>query len=124
MARILIIDDDDDVRRMLVRGCSVQGHQVLDAPGGANALELLRQETLDLVITGIQGPRRDGIEIINLLREAGATAKVLAISGGGWDRSERKMLKDARELGVDRVLQKPFTLKELNTTIEEVLSDT
>jgi len=124
MARILIIDRNDAVRRMLVRACSVQGHHVLDAPYGAGALELLRKETLDLVITDIQLPHMDGIEIINLLRESGAAAKVLAISGGGWARSGGEVLKDARLLGADRILQKPFTLQELNTTIEEMLSDT
>lgn len=122
MARILIIDDDNAVRRMLVRACTVQGHRVLDAPSGAGALEFLRKETQDLVITNIQMPLMDGVEIIKLLRDTGATAKVLAISQGGWTRPGEEVLLDARLLGADRVLQKPFTLQELNTTIEEMLS--
>ncbi|MFH1765391.1 MAG: response regulator [Gemmatimonadota bacterium] len=124
MARILIIDDDNAVRRMLVRACSVQGHRVLDAPSWAGDIELLRKETLDLVITNIRMPHLDGIEIIKLLRDTGATAKVLAISPGGWTRPGEDVLLDARLLGADRVLQKPFTLQELNTTIEEMLSHT
>ncbi len=123
MARILVIDDDPAVRRTLARGCARAGHDVVEAADGKAAKSELDTELPDLVITDIYMPNMDGIEIINLLRKRKTGTKVLAISGGGLARSGNEVLTDAVLLGAHRILHKPFTLDELNSALDALLSD-
>jgi DNA-binding response OmpR family regulator len=123
MARIVVIEDDLELRRILVKGCAAAGHEVMEASNGARALELLAEKRVDLVITDIHMPTMDGIEVINLLRDAEAAPRILAISGGWRARPAREVLMDADLLGADRILKKPFTLKELRTYVDELLDD-
>lgn len=120
MARILVIDDEDQIRALLRRVLEKQGHEVLEAEHGAIALEVAEEGPLDLVITDIMMPEKDGLEVISALRRDTPDLKILAISGGGVLRS--KALHIANLLGAYGTLQKPFAIEALISKVNEALA--
>jgi DNA-binding response OmpR family regulator len=121
VSRILVIEDDDQTRRMLRQMMERAGHEVIDAPNGEVALELFRDAPADLVITDILMPERDGIETIRDFRREFPEVKIIAISGGGRD-GVMDFLPVARQLGACRTFNKPAGRQELLTAIDEELS--
>ncbi len=81
MARILVVDDDTAVRLLLRTVLERRGHSVVEAENGAEGLQYYRAAPTDLVITDIQMPVMDGLQMIKELRSAFPTAKIIAISG-------------------------------------------
>lgn len=121
MARILVVDDDDSVRRSLRKTLEFLGHEVEEAVDGRAALEAYRAHPADLVITDVYMPDTDGIEgTIRLLMEF-PDAKVIVMTGGGWVKRE-DMLADAKQLGASGSLPKPFTVEEVANTVRQVLA--
>ena len=120
MARILVIDDDEivaaTIRMMLESG----GHEVRQLEHGAQALDMLKQEAIDLVITDLLMPEQDGIEIIKQIGTLADAPPVLAISGGGVAGNEL-YLRAAGALGAADTLPKPFTSKSLLAKVELLL---
>jgi two-component system KDP operon response regulator KdpE len=121
MAHILVIDDDTKVRSALKKTLSAQGHDVSEAADGAAAVRLIEEESIDLVITDMHMPNMDGIEIVTYLREREDCPKILAISGGWSARAGEEVLLDAKLLGADQILPKPFTFQKLQHTVETLL---
>jgi len=119
MARILVVDDDPLIRRMLERTLSGAGHVVLCATQGQDALQVLGSESqVDLVITDIDVPEIDGLQIIAALRRDKNPIPILAISA----RSGRdSWLNMASAFGADRTLLKPFDLRQLLDTVHELV---
>lgn len=125
MATILIIDDDPLVRTTLRAMLQGAGHEVLEAEDGDDGLALFDAHRPALVITDIIMPRREGIEIILTLRRTAPAVRIIGISGGGakdHDNSGTEYLDMARKLGADRVLSKPFSAKELLSTVTELVA--
>ncbi len=120
MTRILIIEDDDLVRDYLVDVLRRAGYEVEAAADGRAGVELFRARAMDLVITDIIMPEKDGIETIMDLRRDNARLKVMAISGGGRTEPEN-YLNSARLLGADVTMKKPFSNKELLAAVSELL---
>lgn len=100
---------------------SAQGHEVTEAADGTAALRLLDAEPIDIVVTDMHMPNMDGIEIVTFLRERDDCPKILAISGGWSARAGEEVLLDAKLLGADEILSKPFTFQRLQQTIESLL---
>lgn len=121
-AKILVIDDDDLVRRTLETTLLRAGYEVVTAPEGERGLKLLESESPDVVITDILMPGKEGIETIIALRRSHAKLPVIAISGGGPSR-KMEYLHIARELGATKVLPKPFSNKDLLAAVAEALDD-
>jgi CheY-like chemotaxis protein len=122
MARILVIDDDGQVRGAIRRILERADHTVLDAADGETGIRVYRERPTDLVITDIFMPERDGIETIQQLRREFPGVKIIAISGG--DRTQTVDLrKDAELLGASRSLRKPFELTELLKAVSELLGE-
>jgi DNA-binding response OmpR family regulator len=121
MARILIIDDDDQFRGMLRQTLAREGHEVIEARDGGDGVACYRAAPADLVITDILMPEHEGLETIKQLRAEFPAVKIIAISGGGA-KGTFNFLKPARLLGAQRTLVKPFDLEELRLAIREVLS--
>ena len=117
MARVLVADDDAGVRRVLERALVRGGHEVTCAGGGAEALRSIEADTPDLVVTDINMPDVDGIELLIRVARRG-DVKVIAISGGGAVPAD-ELLEDARLLGAVDILAKPF---ELDVLLERVAS--
>ena len=122
MARIIVIDDQEPIRRIVRRALEQEGHEVLDASEGEMGMRLLERHAADVVITDIFMPGQDGILTLRQIRKQFPAVKVIVISGG--DSSGLLDLRhDAELLGAVRTLQKPFTAAELVQTVREVLSD-
>lgn len=121
MASILIIDDDDAVRRMLRTVLDRAGHHVLEARDGAEGMRLYaRADAVDLVITDLYMPGQDGIETIQLLRDQPGDCRILAISGGGAVGAAGP-LRDAELFGADAALEKPFDRDDLLSAVDGLL---
>jgi YesN/AraC family two-component response regulator len=120
MARILIIDDELQIREMLTQMIEREGHEVLSADNGKTGIRLNRDFMADVVITDIFMPEKEGIETIMELRAGNPAVKIIAISGGG-SKGQVDYLKIAKSLGATRALSKPVKRKDLMTTIDELL---
>ncbi len=121
MTRILIIEDDELVRNYLVDVLKRAGYEVRAAADGKEGVDLFHKQSMDLVITDIIMPEKDGIETIMDLRRENTGLKVIAISGGGRSEPEN-YLHSARLLGADLTMKKPFTNKELLSAVNDLLN--
>src|SRR5512144_2530850 len=79
--RVLVVDDQDDVRRMLLRMLGVSNHETLAASSARDALELARQHPFDLVVSDVQMPGMDGVDLLRALHELDPDLPVLLLSG-------------------------------------------
>jgi DNA-binding NtrC family response regulator len=122
MAKILIIDDQPEVRDILRRSLEIAGHAVTEASNGSHGIEAYRRERADVVITDILMPDRDGMELIASLRRVDPGARILAISGGG-SKGRVDYLGMATILGAKATLNKPFTPKQVVDKVAGLLQD-
>jgi DNA-binding response OmpR family regulator len=118
LARILIIEDTQEEREMLQEMLGTQGHDVVVAPNGEEGLAVYREEPVDLVITDIIMPKKDGVETIRELRREDPDIKVIAITGA---RGTFNRLPAAEYVGAHRTLMKPFMMSELLDAVREEL---
>src|SRR3954463_2616213 len=107
MPRVLIIDDEESLRRMLRTMLERAGHTVLDAPDGREGMALWHRETTDVVVTDLFMPEMDGIHVLLEMKHVARKPKLIVMSGGG-DRGLLDWRAEALALGADRVLMKPF----------------
>ena len=120
MAVLLVIDDDEGMRKLMVRTLRDSKHRVLEAENGREGLKIMDEHAPDLVITDILMPQKEGIETIREVQERAPATKIIAISGGGV--SQNLMFLDvARAFGAHAVLAKPFRPAELVETVAQVL---
>ncbi len=119
MARILIIEDDPDMRQLLAEVVIAAGHEVYLASNGAEGLQLVQEKSLDLLVTDMVMPEKDGLDVLLELHSRKPRLKTIAISG---TPPQWTVLESARELGAGKTLTKPFTPKELIHLIDSVLA--
>ncbi len=122
MARILIIDDDELVRTSVSRLLQAKGHDVDVADNGVAGVKRFRDDPVDLVITDIFLPKKDGLAIIQELKRDFPEVKILAFSGGGLVDHE-SVLQSAKGLGADHCLPKPVKSVDLFATIKQLFDD-
>jgi len=122
MARILVIDDDEQVLDMLYESLTREGYDVLRASNGEQGLRLYRQEHVDLIITDIIMPEKEGIETIIELRQDFPDVKIIAMSGGGRIGT-KDYLHLAKIFGVQRTFTKPVAREQLLDAITELLEE-
>src|SRR2546430_2244993 len=97
-ARVLVVDDESGIRSAVAKCLAHEGHEVVEAGDGASALQLLRDETFDIVITDLYMPSMDGMELIIRLEQMLSRPVVIAISGGGFVNAD-ELLHTAERLG-------------------------
>ena len=119
--RILVIEDDDQTRHMLAEMMRRAGYEVLEAPDGRVGVELFRTERVDLVITDILMPEKDGLETIRDMKRESPDVRIIAISGGGRT-GLLDFLPVARRLGANRTFAKPTDRRELLSAVAEELA--
>jgi len=121
MARILVVDDEAELRTLLRKVLIRRGHEVIEAENGAIAIAMVEKgEKLDMIITDIFMPETDGIEVLRRLRAGHPDLKIVVMSGGG-NRVSRGYLPVAASLGADYVIEKPFDLSAVGDQIENLL---
>ena len=115
---ILVVDDDSSVRATISHALSALGYTVREAPDGPTALEIIREETLSLVILDYMMPGMDGAEVA---REIGAIEPELPIIFSTGHAALRALRSAA---GEDvQILEKPFTLDELDALVSERVAE-
>jgi DNA-binding response OmpR family regulator len=120
MSRILIIDDESSLRQVLRIMLERVGHTVFDAPDGREGMALWHREPIDIVVTDIFMPHKDGIQVLMEMKKVATKPKIIAMSGGG-QKGLLDWRANALALGADRVLVKPFDQQTLLLTVQEVL---
>lgn len=120
MAKVLVIDDNPDVRNVITRILRNAGHDVLQAGNGIAGVDAVMEDHVELVITDLFMPDQEGIETIQQIREIDSVMPIIAISGSGGD--EDSPLYDARLMGANLTIEKPFSVDVLLTGVEELLS--
>jgi CheY-like chemotaxis protein len=118
MTTILIAEDDPLLRRMLADALSARGVRVVEAANGEEAVHAALERRPDLAILDLVMPTMDGLEAIKFLRAECPGLKIVALSGGGRNRS-LDILKLADRLGADACLAKPFTPRQLMQLLTE-----
>ena len=117
MKRVLVIDDNDDFRKLALRWFQIHGIEAEGASDGAKGLEVQRSRPATVIVTDIFMPEKDGIETIRELRREFPKAKIIAVTG-------HESLTDydafARELGASKTFKKPFKLDDLLAAVNEL----
>ncbi len=116
--KILLAEDDNDMRRFLVKALEKAGYKVLSFDNGASAYDRLREEPFSLLLTDIVMPEMDGIELARRATELDPDLKVMFITGFAAValNPDSKAPKDAK------VLSKPFHLRELVDEVNKLLA--
>lgn len=120
MLRILIIDDEDQFRSMLRQVLERASYEVVEAQDGNEGIQRCREAPMDLIITDILMPGKEGLETIMDLRREFPQVKIIAISGGGRT-GDLNFLELAKRLGAQGTLQKPCGQEELLDAVQEIL---
>jgi len=123
MARILIIDDEPQIRSMLKLMLERDGYEVVEAPDGVEGIRVYRQNPADLIITDLIMPNKDGIGMIIDLKKEFPEVKIIAMSGGGLNKPDG-YLKGAKKLGASCTLTKPIDREEILRVVAAILKNT
>ncbi len=121
MAKILVIDDEPSLRKILRHTLERAGHEVIEASDGNVGTRIYRTEKIDLMITDLIMPNKEGIETILEAKNAHPTLNIIAISGGGHSAGP-DFLRMAKIMGADLAFRKPFQPKEIVAAVDELLS--
>jgi CheY-like chemotaxis protein len=122
VARILVVDDDAAIRSVMRRCLALDGHDVVEATTGREALTVFRADPVDLVITDLYMPDMDGLEFTRRLLEEFVGGKVIAMTGGRLQKPA-DALAVATQLGAVATLAKPFSIAELRTVVQGVVGE-
>lgn len=122
MQKILIIDDEPHILLLLKKMLERSGYEVDMATNGMEGIELFKLSGADLVITDIIMPEKEGLETIREMIRIKPGLKIIAMSGGGKVSAE-SYLKIAGIFGAGRVIAKPFSMKEMNDAVRDLLSE-
>lgn len=116
MHRVLVIDDDDRIRSLLVEYLSTRGMQVRSAASGAEGLAQLKSQGVDLIVLDVMMPEMDGFAVLQKVRAQGTTPVIMLTARG--DDIDRIV---GLEMGADDYLAKPFNPRELLARIQAVM---
>jgi DNA-binding response OmpR family regulator len=117
---IVAADDDEDILALVAFRLKREGHEVLTARDGEEALALILERSPDLVILDVRMPKMTGIDVVHALRQAEATRAVPVILLTASVQEES--VKSGFEAGADEYVKKPFSPHDLVTRVEEMLA--
>ena len=119
MTRVLVIDDNDDFRKLALLWFQIHGIDAEGAANGAQGLEMQRARPASVIVTDIFMPEKEGIETIQDLRREFPDAKIIAMTGRE-SLTDYDVFQVARELGAVKTLKKPFKLDDLVAFVREL----
>ncbi|MGK0200875.1 MAG: DNA-binding response OmpR family regulator, partial [Yoonia sp.] len=118
--RVLVIDDEPQIRSLLKRFLTQAGYEVDEAADGLEGVQAMNDNPADLIITDILMPKQEGLETIRLIREKHADAKIIAMSGGS-QLTAMDFLPIAEKFGAARVFHKPLDFTALVDAVKELI---
>ena len=116
--RILVVDDDPDIRGVIREFLAPDGYELRMASTAREAFRILEREAIDLVLTDLVIPDDEGISMIRIIRNLFPTVKTIAMSGARFG----PFLRAAELLGANATLSKPLNSSLLRLTIQQVLA--
>jgi two-component system, OmpR family, phosphate regulon response regulator PhoB len=119
VARLLVVDDDDDIRELLSLALGMAGHQVLTAADGPAALDVLDAEPVDLMVLDVSMPQMSGLEVARQVRSTPPSREplILMLSAMG----DPDDIAAGLASGADSYATKPFTIPTLTQAVERLL---
>ena len=118
--RVLVIEDDADLRSLIHSYLEEEGFEVTTAADGREGIQRLRRDPAEVVITDIFMPNKEGIETVFDLKHEFPDTRIVVMSGGTSVVKGMDYLGLARKLGANKTLAKPFTMKQLADAVREV----
>ena len=115
--KVLVVDDQNGIRVLLAEVLGNEGYQALQASNGKTALEIVKNESPDLVLLDMKIPGMDGLDILKHIRQINPHIKVIMMTAYG----ELDMIKEAMELGALMHFTKPFDIDELRQAVNREL---
>lgn len=115
--KLLIVDDQNGIRVLLMEVFSSEGYETFQASNGKLALEIVKNKQPDLVLLDMKIPGMDGLEILKQIRKIDTEIKVIMMTAYG----ELDMIKEAMELGALAHFTKPFDIDELRIAVNKLL---
>ncbi|NIV11188.1 MAG: response regulator [Aliifodinibius sp.] len=115
------MEDDDQLRDMLAQLLEGENYDVITSVNGEDATRILETNQVDLIITDIIMPEKDGMKLIMDLRKQYPSLRIIAISGGGRHIAPQNPLHIAKKLGAQYILTKPFELRELLGAVRDLV---
>ncbi len=112
---LLIVDDEPIIRDLCAR--ALKGFKILQANDGQEAIELLRQQAIDVVLTDVMMPRLNGLDLLRQVKEETPDQIVILMTG----YTEKEVILQALKAGADEFISKPLNLLQLRTTIDKIL---
>ncbi|WP_010278512.1 response regulator [Paenibacillus senegalensis] len=111
--KLLIVDDQNGIRVLLVEVFNSEGYQTFQASNGKLALEIVTKEAPDLVLLDMKIPGMDGLDILKHIKQIDSSIKVIMMTAYG----ELDMIKEATDLGALMHFTKPFDIDELRVAV-------
>ena len=116
--RILVVDDEDHIRKILVRTLLAEGYDVSDASSGADAVAKASETAFDILISDVRMPGMNGIEAVRSIKAT--KPDIIAVITSGVAEEEMAQA-EAMAAGASAYFTKPYSLDELLVTLEEIL---
>lgn len=123
MTTVLIVDDEPSLREMVIQMIESTGYDVIEAGNGIEANNVCKETAVDLIITDIIMPGKNGIELIVDVKKEHPDIPILAISGGGSSPPQTDILDVAKLLGANNILKKPFSMDDLLSSVNSIINN-
>ena len=118
--RVLVVDDDPQVLRLMRVNLELEGYDVVSAPDGEEALEAVLSERPDVVVCDVMMPGVDGLTVLRNLRANPQTSKIPFVMVSA--KAQRADVKAALDMGADKYITKPFDPQDLLDAVENLLN--
>lgn len=120
MPRVLVIDDEPQIRSLVKRFLKGAGYEVDEAGDGLAGVDQMNAVPADVVITDILMPKQEGLETIRQIREKHPDCKIIAMSGGS-QLTAMDFLPIAEKFGAAKIFHKPIVFQELVDAVKELV---
>lgn len=117
--KILIIEDDILISTLCTNALTQNGYDVIVTDKGESGIEYYKTWRPDVIVTDIHLPYMSGLDVIKYCKEKNENVPIIAVSGDG-DARDHTLLMQAKQIGADAVLKKPFTYIELLSELERL----
>lgn len=116
-SKVLIVDDQEGIRRLLYDACALFGYEVVMASSGTDALQVLKKEKIKVALVDMKMPGLNGLETLEEMRKIQPEITALLMTGYG----ESQLVEDAMQKGVLGVIKKPFDIDEIQGLLAKAM---